>query len=80
MTKHRDILVVLSRVILGTVPGSDDKTSTYPSCSFSSLPSVEIKAHRRHRHQETVLLATLDLILFMRQSCFVDAVIPSKPD
>ena len=36
MTKHRDILLVLSRVILETVPGSDDKTSRYPSCSFSS--------------------------------------------
>ena len=36
MTKHRDIFLVLSRVILETVPGSDDKTSRYPSCSFSS--------------------------------------------
>ena len=40
---------------LETIARSDDKTSRYPSCSFSSLPSVEIKVHRRHRHQEIVL-------------------------
>ena len=30
------MLLVLSQDILETIPGSDDKTSRYPSCSFSS--------------------------------------------
>ena len=44
----------------------------------TSLPSVEIKVHRRPRHQETSSMPTLNLTLIMRQSCGTDVVVLKK--